>query len=783
MFKHGPKIVFITFTWHLIFAFQVFSQSPIPNVNILGSADGLSQVSVTCMLQDSRGFLWIGTQDGLNLYDGRSFRIFQQDPADSNSIIHSNIKSIVEDPNGNIWIGTINGLCMFDRKKEIFVNPFRHVKNDSLRMDGNIYGLCLDQSGNLWIKTLDALFSYDIYSKKFTHSFEEKGLIDNYPDQGNLPVIEDKNGNLLVGSKEGLGFLDFKRRQFKRYLHSSANYKTISDNTITSLLEDNEGNIWVGTQNGLNEFNSKGETFHNIFLSKLDTGKENTIISLVQGDKGVLWIGTPEAIFKYYTSSGRLERIPYVYWENDMVPVHDVSFMLMDRSSILWIGVTQGLIKYDTKPRKFKLYRKNDIGYPDFSSNDIGSLLEDNDGKIWFGTWGLGLNIYDRETQKVVLYSSRKKDPRFRISDDYVRVIFKDRNQTIYIGTINGFDVYDRETKTFSPFCNKFNAASCNFIRNNRKYCTIEDHAGNFWIGTSAGLHEYDAKFNLFRNYNSLTSNSINHDLKIVYSLCEDKEGFIWIGTDNGLIRFDPMKLESRIYNRTEDSHDGSLSSNSIYSLFEDSKGILWVGTASGLDRYDSKKDSFKVFTVNNGLPNNVIYAIVEDSHGMLWMTTNRGIVKMNPIKESFVTFDLSDGMQNYEFNIHAFWKSKTGEIFFGGINGINSFFPDSIKINKHVPKVAITSFELNTTKGIKKVPVFGLEQITLPFKNRTFTVEFAILEFTGPDRNHYAYKLTRRGEEEPGLRRVPGITLHITICPRVTMCLQCGVQIRPGME
>lgn len=699
------------------------------------------------MLQDTRGFLWFGTQDGLNLYDGHSFRVFQQDPADSNSIVHSLIKAIVEDQNGNIWIGTMNGLCMFDRRKEIFVNPFRRLKNDTFGLDRNIYGLCLDQAGILWIKTLSALFSYDINSKKFTHSFLEKGLVDNYPDQANLPVIEDKDGNLLVGSKEGLGYLDAKRNHFRRFLHSSATFNSISDNTITALLEDNAGRIWVGTQNGLNEFDPKGETFRNIFLSKLDTAKANTIISLAQGENDVLWIGTSEAIYKYSIHSGRLEQSSSVYWENDIVPLHDVSAMLMDRSSILWIGVTQGLVKYDTKPRKFKLYRKNDTGFPNFSSNDIGSILEDNDGKIWFGTWGLGLNIYDRETQKVVIYSAKAKDPRYRISDDYVRALFKDRNQTIYIGTIDGFDVYDRKTQTFSPFCNKFNAASCNFIKNNRKYCVIEDHSGNFWIGTSAGLHEYDAKFNLFRDYNSLSNNSIKHDLQFVYSLCEDKEGFIWIGTDNGLIRFDPLKLESKIFNHTENSISGSLSSNSIYSLFEDSKGILWVGTASGLDRYDPQTGCFKIFTVNDGLPNNVIYAIVEDSHGMLWMTTNRGIVKMNPVKENFVSFDLSDGMQNYEYNIHAFWKSKTGEIFFGGINGINSFFPDSIKINKHIPQVAITSFELNTAQGIKKIPVFGSEQIILPFKSRTFTVEFATLEFTDPGRNHYAYKLTRKGE------------------------------------
>jgi ligand-binding sensor domain-containing protein/serine phosphatase RsbU (regulator of sigma subunit) len=748
MLKRDAKILFIILIWYHFFAIQCYTQPAIPNVDILGSTDGLSQVSVTCMLQDSRGFLWIGTQDGLNLYDGRSFRIFQQDPADSNSIIHSNVKAIVEDSNGNIWIGTINGLCMFDRRKEIFINPLRYSKEASYKLDQNIYGLCLDYAGILWIKTLDALFSYNIKTKKFTQSFKEKGMIDNNPDQVTLPVITDRKGNLIVGSKEGLKFLESKTSQFRSYLHSSTNFKSISDNTITALLSDPEGRIWVGTQHGLNEFDPAAETFHNIFLSKLDTGKANSILSLVRGEKGIIWIGTPEAIYKYSTNSGTLERNPNVYWENNLIPVRDISAMLLDRSSILWVGITQGLIKYDTKPRKFSLYRKNDLGFPGFSSNDIGAIMEDIDGKIWFGTWGQGLNVYDRATRKVVIYSNKNKDPRLRISDDYVRVIFKDRNQVIYLGTIDGFDVFDRKTKSFSPFCNKFNDASCNFLNNNRKYCVIEDRAGNFWMGTSAGLHEYDAKFNVFRNYNFLSNNSRNHELKIVYSLCEDKEGYIWIGTDNGLIRFNPVKLESKIYNRSEISDSSSLSSNSIYSLYEDSGGTLWAGTASGLDKYDPHGDCFKVFTVRNGLPNNVIYAIVEDNHRMLWMTTNRGIVRMNTTKETFTSFDISDGMQNYEFNIQASYKSNTGEIFFGGIAGINSFFPDSLKINKHIPQVAITSFELNTTAGVKKVPVFGLEQITLPYNSRTFTLEFATLEFTDPARNHYKYKLSLKGEE-----------------------------------
>ncbi len=723
------------------------AQSSIPNVEVISSENGLSQVSIQCILQDSRGFLWIGTQDGLNLYNGISITVFQQNPNDTSSLVNNFVKAMAEDSKGNIWVGTLNGLCMFDRQREIFVNYFAHMNPSPFEGDQNIFSLYIDRAGIVWFKTLDYLFGFDPVTHKLERYRHFRNLLNSFSDLVTFPMLEDHAGRFWVGTIDGLNLFDRGKASFLRFSHEPENPRSISDNDITAIFEDNQGSLWIGTENGLNLFDPNTETFQQIFLSNSTLPASNGIKSIVQGEANTLWVATSNTLYRINKGSLQLEAITEVNNHNEIHPLDLLSTMYMDKSGILWIGFQQGMIKFDTKPRKFELYRKNYRGIPNFASNDIGALFEDDLGQIWIGTWEKGLDIYNRATQQVVHYDAMSRDRRFRISNNSVHLIFRDRNGTVFLGTNDGLEVYDPVSKTFTSFCKASNAASCSFTRRNRKYAMIEDRNGNYWLGTESGLHLYDARYGIFRSYYTLTIDSQQHDLTTVNSILEDRKGYIWIGTNNGLIRHNPNTSEFVMYTRQE-GKENTLSSNSVYYLYEDHRGILWVGTGAGLNRFDQSTGKFKVYTVQNGLPNNVIYAIVEDRKGNLWMSTNRGITKFDPLKEEFTTFDLSDGLQNYEFNLAVVFKSLSGEIFFGGINGFNSFYPDSIKRNNHIPSVQITNFELITPKGLKKQLFHGKQEIIIPYNSRNFSIEYAALDFTDPLRNKYAYKLEREGEE-----------------------------------
>jgi ligand-binding sensor domain-containing protein len=341
----------------------------------------------------------------------------------------------------------------------------------------------------------------------------------------------------------------------------------------------------------------------------------------------------------------------------------------------------------EQRKQSFRLYDNGKDNTPLFSNNYVSAILKDNNRRIWVGTWGTGLHVFNRKSNQIEKFNAANSN----LKNDYVHKIFQDKSGRIWIGTQNGIYFYNESSNSFYTFENK---RLVNTFRTNRVYDILQDSKDNVWVACRNGLHKItgDSIKSYYSNLNDKNTISSN----LVYCLIEDKNGIIWIGCEFGFNRLDPKTETIKQYIRSNYSCDNCLSSNEIITVFEDkSNDCLWIGTVNGLNKFIPEGETFITYTEKDGLPNNIIYAILQDNSGNLWMSTNRGISKFDPVKEEFYNFGISDGLQNYEFNIGAYYRSGDDEMFFGGISGLNSFYPDSVKKKQFIPNVEITSVEL----------------------------------------------------------------------------------------
>jgi len=712
----------------------IFAQPTFSNIEHFTIENGLSQSVVNCILQDSQGFMWIGTQDGLNKYDGYHFSIYRHDPLDPYSISSNYVNSICEDRKHNIWVATQYGLNKFDRKKSTFTSYFNNPNDGGSLSDNEIFSIFCDSKGNVWLKTLNTLEKFDENTKKFTHYKYKLDYFNLRSGYNLFCIAEDHKGNIWVGTKEGLGLLDIHSETIKLYRHDPSNPSSISNDQVRAIYEDSLKNIWVGTDYGLNKLNIKTGKFESYMQNGIPT--INSINKIFEDSFHNLWLCTEHGIFVFDRNKKNFST-NFIVQKAANTKSQIITSMFEDYSKILWIGTWDGLYKLDSKKQKFAVYRKGADNTPDFTNNNLRSILVDDNNVIWFGTRDAGLNIFDRKTNKVIQYTAENKQN--NIPNNSVQSLFKDSKNRILVGTANGVFEFNSQTKKFTAFCPPHSACELIF-KNNRINRILEDSKGDLWFATNHGLHEFYEN-RLIQSFvvdmadtAGLCSNHVN-------TLIEDIDGTFWIGTIEGLNNYNP-KTRKMISFKRSNTFLTTVSNNNILSLLIDSKCVLWIGTESGLNKYNRKTNSFKFFTQQNGFANDFIYGILTDNSDNLWVSTNRGISKFNPIKEEVTNYDLVDGLQNYEFNIGAYYKTKNGEMFFGGIDGFNAFFPDSILINKFIPKVIITSIEYQRGDKKLKVNVGSTKDFSFHFKDYMFEIEFAALEFTHPERNSYKYQM-----------------------------------------
>ncbi len=666
--------------------------------------EGLSQGSVSCILQDRKGFIWFGTFDGLNRYDGYKFTIYRHAAAEPGSINGNFIVMIAEDSAGDIWAGTNDHpdtLNRFDPRTE----TFSQFPAAALKIHGAAISAARsryeDRSGTLWeaIKNggLRRANKLGGETKTYRHSQSDPGsLIDDNVYQ----IAEDLTGNLWITTSGGIEKFNPRTEKFTHYTHDPKNPNSLSDNETWPLLVDRGGRIWVGTfQGGLERFDPTTESFEHFTHDESNPGSlaGNRLYSLYQDRSGLIWVGTGDhGVEKFHP---------------DMSPFHN----------------------YTHQP-----------GESSLSDNNIQSIDIDKAGIAWIGTTR-GLNRLDRGTGRISQYLHNPKDPK-SIADDVAPALLVDRNGALWVGTTNnGLDRMDGST--FIHY--KHNAGDSTSLSEDEIYALLEDRQGDIWIGTYAGgLDRLTPGRKGFKAYRHNPGNPASLASESIWSLLQDRDGVLWVGTNgSGLDRFH-RDMENFDHYINSDADSTTISDDYILSLYEDRAGRLWVGTMGGLNLLDRQSGKFTRFREKDGLANDNVFGILEDRQGNLWMSTVKGISRFDSQTRKFHTYDYTDGLQGNEYNQGAYGQDpRTGEMYFGGGNGFTLFNPEHVTTNAYVPQIVVSSFlRYNTDdREGRPIPEKGISVrpgITVSYKDNITSFEFAALSYYNNFKNQYAYRL-----------------------------------------
>ncbi len=744
----------------------------------LSIENGLSQIAVNAILQDSKGFLWFGTEDGLNRYDGYKFEIFKPEPNNKNAIYDNFIWDLFEDSDNNIWIGTNSGGL---NKYNYVTNSFKHFLQDSENKNtlsnNNVRVIYEDKHNILWIGYNNGML--DKFNKQ-KNSFESiKLIIDTKENISSIRAIcEDNYGNLWIGTEgNGLIKLNSDGQIKKVYKNSKLNKKSLSGNSIWSLLVDGN-NLWVGTYNqGLNKLNIKtGEITYYKKNKNRTSIINNNITDLMLDQNKYLWITTEDGLSILDTKKNI-----FINYQNDISDLSSISnnfvrTVIQDNSGLIWLGTVGGGVNKVNLDRKFKHFFHNPSDVNSLSHNVIRSIYEDRNNNIWIGTLGKGLNKFNKYKNRFQHFYNNPKS-KIKLSENIVSSLFEDEENNLWIGTWGGgldritFNNHNTNSTIKEITFFKHNEKDNQSISSNIVQAIYKDSKKNFWIGTEEGLELFFPKSGKFFHFKSDLNKPESLSDNRIQSKCiiEDKIGNLWIGTWRGLNRViiknkineksSPKISFQRFLHNPSDTN--SISDNRILSMYEDSinkdsnKVILWLGTIGGglnklnieIEKDSIKNIRYKNYTEQDGLPNNVIYGILSDENGNLWLSTNNGISKFNPFTEKFRNYDILDGLQSNQFFWGAFCKARDGELFFGGVNGLNSFYPNELKDNEHIPPIYITNISFIPSKKKNKIPVkksalWNGKNLKLPYDTYTLNIEFAALDFTTPQKNKYKYKL-----------------------------------------
>lgn len=719
------------------------------------SEHGLSENVVNCVFQDSKGFIWVGTNDGLNRYDGYNFRVFKPDPEDDNSINSNLIFAVNEDLDGNIWVGTTgSGLNMFNPKTETF-QAFQQDPNRSISLtDDQIISLYTDRQGRVWIGTLNGL---NVILPDFQP--EDSNYIQPIPIpvSANLPVnqvLEDKAGNIWLATRLGLfkcdardlnGKYDFRRIEVAGFM--GYNLKSIELDAHGRLIVGGPPGVFYQTEGGA----------HPIFER---LGQTSNVQSILAAGQDQLWVGTYTGLQEFRLGSrgtnpalvetfNPVTENPYSLNKNVIKSLH------MDRSGIIWVGTSGGgLNKFDPRRKPFFHFgqnlRRNGNRY-----TEIRSMLEDSYGNLWVGTEGGGLFWYPAKAASTPygqFFSVESSSSVFALEE------IEENGQTYLL-------VGSEDTPTLRKLSiSRTGAGESQVISgmNGSVFSILQDERGIIWVGTyNKGIERWlpNAEGGYTKEWFTTENADLAND--IVRQVFEDAHGNIWIGTAKGLHKIEAQETSKPdpqivLFQHAEDD-PRSLSHNYILDIFESSSGYLWIGTfGGGLNQLVYEEDGrgayFKRYWEKDGLPSNTIKGILEDEVGQLWLSGNGGLSRFDPETETFQNYSITDGLQSAEFFEGAKAKRANGSLLFGGVNGFNAFLPQSIQENTHQPKVVFTRLLVHNNEVVPNEPVNGKiildqsitesEKLQLAYRQNDFSIEFAALHFADPKKNEYAFKL-----------------------------------------
>ena len=722
----------------------------------LSIEEGLSQSVVNAIIQDQHGFIWLGTQDGLNRYDGYEFRVFKHDPSQAYSIGGNFIQAIHEDQAGNIWIGTLGGgLNRFDPVTEQFTTWLNDPANPHSISINSVSSIYPAQDGSLWLGTNGGgINHFDPATGRFTAYHLEDDVV--------VEVLVDDNGYIWAGTfTAGLFRMDPISGEVVAYHSDPQDGSSLGEGATQALYLDHQDQLWIGTSaGGLNRYNPQSEDF-------------------------VRYTADPSN--------------PYSLQDNNVMAIYQ------DRDDVLWVGTfNSGLSRFDPLTERFYTYTGSPEQESSLAANTVFAIFQDAGGVYWVAT--LGIDLYDPCRSKFTHIFNDPDDPKSLIHN-MVWSVYEDRQGDMWVGTQDGLTRFMTGGEVRHYRNDPSSSAS---LGNNTVFNIYQDSQGELWFGTGAGLSCYDEAADNFTNYPV-------YDYPIpVYELIEDSQGILWLGTGgNGVVAFDRQTGQYTSY-RHDSSDPDSLSDDNVLALYLDHTGTMWVGTyagglckttpatmdftchqsdpedetslgsnavlgffrdssnhmwiatgGGGLNRYNLQTDTFLQYHESDGLANDYVYGILEDSEGFLWVSTNRGLSRFNPITETFHNYTRNDGLQSDEFNQGAYILTRDGRMVFGGVNGLNIFDPLEIRDNPYLPPVVITRFSLfHEAVSVGDNPVLPqslqeVEIITLDYRDDFFALEFAALHYSAPEQIQYAYMLEGFDQDwvQAGNRHYAGYT------------------------
>lgn len=698
--------------------------------------DGLAQSTVTHLIQDSKGFMWFGTLDGLSRYDGYRFRNFTYDPLKNvGQLGDGYIHYLCEDMQGNIWVGTLRGVYIYNPRTENF-DHFTKTTEDGSRISGNITAIATDKTGNVWIADYgNGLFRYDT-SKDTLICYRADGSPGSLSSNEITSILVDREDKVWIGT---LGYTNGCLNVFcpadETFRHFSTRVGGV-EIAINKVVEDNRDYLLLGSPNfGVYSFNKRTGVATPLIWNDSDHMFVTDILCVGTDE---IWVGTSSGIYVYNRTNSRILHMRPNSADRNSLSSYMIYAMAQDKDGGIWIGTHAGGVNY--LPGNHNNFEKfYPISTTDgMSGKIVRDMDEDSAGHIWIATEDKGLNRYDPQTDKFEQYTAdngkieSNSITAFSIYDHYLLIG--------YLG--KGLDVIDmRSGSRINHMPNENDSLA---LKDNTVMSIYPDSRGRVWIGTTLNMQRYDPITRKFATIKALSGNSF------IFDILEDYLGYIWVATYNkGLFRYDPLRGDC-VHFTHDPATPGSIGFDRVICLFEDTRNRLWAGTeGGGVSVYCPTEGTFRVYTTGDGLPSNVVYKILEDDKNRLWLSTNRGLSCFDLERDQFINYSFSDGLVSDLFNYKSGLKASDGMLYFGGTEGFIRFDPYGILSQTTPSPVVFTGFQvfnqdvdIATSGSPLNESIVNNPQIILTHNQSTFNLEFAVLSYNTPRLNRYAYRM-----------------------------------------
>lgn len=717
-------IFFITIMESSILAYNSVSNNGGISFKRITIQDGLSQTTVEYIYQDSDGYMWFGTDSGLNKYDGNTFEVFRYQGEDTNSISGDIIIAIIEDDDGYLWVGTTIGLNRIDRKTGEIK---RYLEGESSLDSHNICELFIDSKGVMWITTANGIYIYNKESDDFDRVLysEEKDILTS---QKVFSIVEDSNDIYWIATDNGLNRYDVNIGEVQKFSYDSKkNNNLINCNYIYDLYMDNNNILWCSTiGGGLNRIDTKALTslFYTYDMENESSIPSNNVHSVLRTQDNSLWIATEEGLAELNDETGEFSTYKTKIYDSTTLTNNYVISLCESKLGTVWVGTDDGLSIFNPNDI-FTTYRNDPLNENTIKSNMVYGVYKDDEGYIWIGTKDTGINIIDRKNDRVYRLDGDDELNELLTSERIFSIIGK--NNKIYIGTNNGLNIVDKENNRIEKILYSNEEAEACQVRD-----IMIDSKDVIWLGTTSGIYTVDSN-NVVESKNYIL-NYCNVNESRVSALYEDSSGEIWIGmaVDGGVIRYNPETEFIANYKK----NDSLLSYNAVKDINEDMEGNIWIGTSYGLNKFDKKTEEATLYLEKDGLSNNTVYGILVDEQDNLWISTNYGLCKYNKKNDIFTTYSISDGLQGSEFNAFSHYKAKDGEMFFGGIAGLNSFYPTTDERDDEIARVKISEIEVDGEL------IRFEDEIVLNYNNNNINIGYFFPDYRDSNKNKYAYMM-----------------------------------------